>query len=71
MQAYAAQLRPAIEAPSPASRMAMDRRDTDAVISGPVAVAGDGLEFGKAPARDEYDPALELEVPAFLRRSEG
>jgi cell division protein FtsZ len=71
MQAYAAHLRPATEAPSPASRMAMDRRATDAVISGPVAVAGDGLESGKAPARDEYDPALELEVPAFLRRSEG
>jgi cell division protein FtsZ len=76
MQAYAAQLRPAADPLSASARMAMERRGTDAVASGPVGVAAnhqasDGLEFGTAEGSGEFDPNLELEVPAFLRRSEG
>jgi cell division protein FtsZ len=77
MQAYAAQLRPATDVvPAASPRMAAGRRATDPMISGPVAVgashqAAEGLELGMAQARGEFDPNLELDVPAFLRRSEG
>ncbi len=77
MQAYTSQLRSAPE-PSPAipARMAAGRRATDAVLNGPMAVgvgqhASDGFELGMSQVRGEFDPNLELDVPAFLRRSEG
>jgi cell division protein FtsZ len=76
MQAYAAQLRPASDAPAVQPRMAMGRRATDALINGPSPMVAshqvaDGVDLGMAQSRGEFDPNLELEVPAFLRRSEG
>lgn len=77
MQAYTAQLRPTSEpAQVSAPRMALGRRATDGMMGGPVPLATahnatDGFEMGMPQARGDFDPNLELEVPAFLRRSEG
>jgi cell division protein FtsZ len=75
MQAYTSQLRPASEPPSASPRMVMGRRATDPVISGPVPVGGApplaAGDLGMPQARDEFDANLELDVPAYLRRSEG
>jgi cell division protein FtsZ len=77
MQAYTSQLRPAGDsAPMVQTRMAMGRRASDPTLTGTVPMAsaqhgGDGLDLGLSQGRGEYDPSLELEVPAFLRRSEG
>jgi cell division protein FtsZ len=77
MQAYTSQLRPAAEPAAVApTRMATGRRATDALISGPIAMAssphaGEGFDLGMSQSRGDFDPNLELDVPAFLRRNEG
>ncbi|MGH9383829.1 MAG: cell division protein FtsZ [Vicinamibacterales bacterium] len=77
MQAYTSQFRTTADpAPAGAPRMSMGRRANDPPISGPVPVATgqhavDGLELGLSQARGDFEGTLELDVPAFLRRSEG